>query len=276
MNEVNTPQTWAELLEWREDLPPIIHKWLKVIGRLFLFTKLIENDELGELIVDFLFASHRDINDLMTLSHTNSHHGSQYFLRTLFERTVTLKYLSHNPELVKDFKEYDAVDTDSILKGIHALTGMTVGEPAHTNITKRAGDARKKNKQEKCPVCKNQRPMSWTTMDIKTMAGKVGLDRLYLNCYTIPSKLMHPTLWGARERMDREVALHNTLQSVHQLMVETILIHRRHFVKTQRVTPIMRCAVIDYLSFWVYSDTTFDGVLTKGADLGGEPIYYGF
>jgi hypothetical protein len=109
MNEVNTPQTWAELLEWREDLPPIIHKWLKVIGRLFLFTKLIENDELGELIVDFLFASHRDINDLMTLSHTNSHHGSQYFLRTLFERTVTLKYLSHNPELVKDFKEYDAV-----------------------------------------------------------------------------------------------------------------------------------------------------------------------
>jgi hypothetical protein len=34
--------------------------------------------------------------------------------------------------------------------------------------------------------------------------------------------------------------------------------------------------VIDYLNFWVYSDTTFDGVLTKGADLGEEPIYYGF
>jgi hypothetical protein len=59
-------------------------------------------------------------------------------------------------------------------------------------------------------------------------------------------------------------------------MVETISIHGRHFVKTQRVTPIMRCAVIDYLSFWVYSDTTFDGVLTKGADLDEEPMYDGF
>lgn len=68
-DNVRAPQTWAELLEWRSDFPDIIHRWLKVIERLVIHTKLRDDDEIGDLIVGFMVASHRDINDLMTLTH---------------------------------------------------------------------------------------------------------------------------------------------------------------------------------------------------------------
>jgi len=274
--EVHTPQTWVELLAWREGFPAIIDKWLKVITRLIIHTKIRDDDELGDLIVGFMVASHIDINDLMTLTRYDSHRGAQYFLRALFERTVTLKYLSKHPEHVSAFKEYDAVDWDQILKGIQDLTGMTVGDPARANITQKATEARAKYKQEKCPVCKNQKPTAWTSLNTKEMATRVGLGHLYLNGYLMPSKLMHPTLWGTRERVKRESPMYNTLNCLHHLMVETILAHRRHFMGKQFVTPIMGNAILDFLRVWVFSDTSFDGILTRGEERHGKQIYYGF
>jgi hypothetical protein len=275
-NEVQTPHTWAELLEWRKDFPAIVHRWLKVIDRLIVYTKIQDDDELGDLIVGFMVSSRMDVTDLMTLSHADSHHGSQYCLRALFERTVTLKYLNQNPEQVAAFKEYDAVDWDQILKGVSDLTGMTVGEPAQANIGTKAREARKENKQEKCPVCNNQRPPSWTTLDTKNMASKVGLGHMYFDGFLRPTKLMHTTLWGTRERVNRRIPLVNTLKCLHELMIETIMAHRRHFVGKQYVTPIMGNAVLDFLSIWVFSDTSFDGVLTRGEERDGKRIYYGF
>jgi hypothetical protein len=275
-DEVHTPQTWAELMEWRKDYPAIIHKWLQVVARLILRTKVREDDELGDLIVGCMFASHRDINDLMALGHRDSYHGAQYCLRALFERTVTLKYLSQNPQLVSDFKDYDAVDWDQILAGIRDETGMAVGEVAQANLSTRAKAARAKNKQEKCPVCKNQRPTSWTRLDSRQMATQVGLDHLYLMGFTIPSKLMHPTLWGTRDRLGSSSPLYNTLHCMHHLLIETLMIHRRHFVGKQYVTPIMGNAILDYLKMFVFSQTSFDGALPHGEEWNGKRIYYGF
>jgi hypothetical protein len=35
-------------------------------------------------------------------------------------------------------------------------------------------------------------------------------------------------------------------------------------------------AVLDFRSVWVYSDTSFDGVLTRGEERDGKRTYYGF
>src|ERR1700753_410667 len=117
---------------------------------------------------------------LMTLSHSDSHHGAQYCLRALFERVVTLKYLHQKPECLPDFKAYDAVDWDQIANGIYQEAGISMKQEARENLSKRASELRKKHKQEKCPVCKNQRPVSWTRVDSRQMAKQVGLDHLYL------------------------------------------------------------------------------------------------
>lgn len=275
-NGVHTPQTWAELIEWRKDYPDIVHRWLQVMGRLILHSKARDKDALGDLIIGCMFASHRDINDLMTLSHQDSHHGAQYCLRALFERTVTLKYLSQNPEHLQEYKAYDAVDWEQILIGIRDETGMTVGESAWENISTQAKAARVKNKQEMCQTCHNRRPTSWTRLDSRQMAKQVGLDHLYLTGFTIPSKLMHPTLWGTRDRINSSYPLYNTLHCMHHLMIETLMIHRRHFIGKQYVTPIMGNALLDFLSIYVFSTVSFDGALTSGEEREGKRIYYGF
>jgi hypothetical protein len=275
-NDTFTPQSWAELIEWRPSYPEVIHKWLQVMGRLVLRTKVRDDDELGDLIVGCMFASHRDINDLMTLTHTDSHHGAQYCLRALFERVVTLKYLCQNPEHLPDFKAYDAVDWDQIISGIYQEAGISMQPESRENLSKRAAELRKKHKQEKCPVCKNQRPVSWTRVDSRQMAKQVGLDHLYLMSFTIPSKLMHPTLWGTRDRLTRNTPLYNTLHCMHHLLIEILMIHRRHFIGRQYITPIMGNAILDFLSVYVYSQTSFDGVLRRGQERNGQRIYYGF
>jgi hypothetical protein len=68
-NEVHVRHTWAELLEWRKDFPAIVHRWLKIIDRLIVYTKIQDDDELGDLIVGFMVSSRMDVTDLMTLAH---------------------------------------------------------------------------------------------------------------------------------------------------------------------------------------------------------------
>ena len=263
------------MLELRPEFPATIDRWLKSIVRLIIRTHVQNGDQLGDLIIGFMASTHIDANDLMTLSHQDSHYGSQYFLRAVFERIVTLKYLLRNPDKVEDFFNYDAVDWEKILNGIRNLTGMSVGEPAWSNISNRAKEARKKYKQEKCSVCGNQRPTSWTTLNTKDMAESVGMGHLYLNCYIFPSKLMHPTVWGTRARIERDNPIYNTLNCLHELLIELILIHRRYFASNYRITPLGVAAIRDFLKVWTVSQTSFDGLLMMRHGKDEFAVYYG-
>ena len=59
-------------------------------------------------------------------------------------------------------------------------------------------------------------------------------------------------------------------------MIEILMVHRRHFIGKQYITPIMGNAILDFLKFYVYSQTSFDGVLRRGQERNGQRIYYGF
>ena len=61
------------------------------------------------MIVNFINACLPDINDFMTLTHSDSHHGAQKILRSLYERTVTLKYIAANPSEAEKFVNFDAM-----------------------------------------------------------------------------------------------------------------------------------------------------------------------
>jgi hypothetical protein len=271
---ISTSQNWAEFLEGHKLFPSVIHKWLNVMARLVVHTHLKEGDVLGELIVAFMTVSYMDIDDLMSLSHRDSHHGAQYFLRSLFERTVTLKYISQNPEQAEIFRDFDAVDWDQVLQGINVLTGTSLDEPALGNLAAHAKEARKKYKQAPCTQCGLRKQTSWTTLSSKDMAGKVGMGHMHLHSFLIPSKLIHPTFWGTMSRFDGNSPMYNTLNCAHQLLVETILVHRRHFIGAKDVTPMMVATIREFLRFWVFAETSFDGVLTRGQERDGHRIYY--
>jgi hypothetical protein len=76
-----------------------------------------------------------------------------------------------------------------------------------------------------------------------------------------PTKLMHTTFYGTMEFMKSGPPIHNILNTAHELLVQSILIHRRHFAKASAPTPIMKAAVKDFRRMWVFAETSFDGML---------------
>jgi hypothetical protein len=107
------------------------------------------------------------------------------------------------------------------------------------------------------------------------MAESVGMGHLYLNCFIFPSKLMHPTVWGTRARIKDDNPMYNTLNCLHQLLIELILIHRRYFASKYHVTPLGVAAIRDFLKVWTVSQTSFDGILTMRHGEDEFAVYYG-
>jgi hypothetical protein len=66
---------------------------------------------------------------------------------------------------------------------------------------------------------------------------------------------------GMMEFMKSGPPIHNILNTAHELLVQSILIHRRHFAEDSAPTPMMRAAVKDFVDTWVFAETSFDRML---------------
>jgi hypothetical protein len=264
--KMKTPETWEQFLEFKPEFPAMIRRWMLVLRNMAIHTPANEDDLVGHLTMTVIVMSLSDVNDIMTLSHADSHIGALKLLRSLYERVVTLKYISQNPSEAEGFMEFDAVDTEKVMIAIKCKTGMEVGENAQKNLAAAASAAKKKYKQN--------RPLSWTPLNSKEMADRVGLGHMHLHAFLVASKHIHPTYWSVKSLCGSP--LFNTLCITHELIVQLIVLHRRHFTKAFGVTPMMNRAINDFLRIWTISEGTFDGILTQAhsSSSGGPPVYY--
>lgn len=274
--KARTPQKWRELVEDKPNFPSLILRWMILLRNLAIHTPANEQDFVGHLIMTNMVMSLSDVDDIMSMSHRDSHIGAHKLLRSLYERIVTLKYISENPDQAEVFMEFDSIDTEKIMAAIKAKTGMEMQENSRKNLAKVATEARKKYKQNPCPVCGEKKPFSWTPLNSKDMADRVGLGHMYFYAFLVPSKLIHPTYWSVREASGSS-ALFNTLNVMHELIVQLVLIHRRHFANAFGVTPMMNKAINDFLATWTICEGSFNGLLTRSytSPNGGESVYYG-
>jgi hypothetical protein len=236
---------------------------LRTLTRLVIQSRLTEDDLVGQLIVAFITTSLPDIDDIMTLTHYDSHYGAQKILRPLFERTVTLKYIVENPSEAERFVGYQAIDWEQVIAGIETLTSLSMSETGRTNLRNAAQKARDGYKQAPCPECGLRKQTSWTSLSSRDMSVRVGMGHMHLHSFLMASKLIHPSFWGMKESVNDSSPMFNTLNCAHELMVQLLLIHRRHFMKSKAIPlpPSVRSALGDYLSVWVYAQTSFGGAL---------------
>jgi hypothetical protein len=259
---IDSVQDWQSLLAWRPSFPSLIAKWRRAIALLSLSTQVTDDDLVGQLIITFMTTSVIDVDDLMLLTVHNKHVGAHKILRAIFERVVTLKYIAENPGEAERFMDYDAIDCAQVLDGIQATIGITLEEPALSRMRNAAAKARKKYRSEPCLECGMRKQTSWTKLSNKDMAARTDLGHMYFHAFLTSSKLIHPTYWGTREAISKESPIYNTMNYLHELMVQLILLHRRHFVKGRDITPMMSAAVGDFLAIWIFAETSFGGMLT--------------
>jgi hypothetical protein len=269
------PKNWSMFLESHPQFPSMMWNWVTLIQNLLKRTPLGDGDDLGFLICGFMAASVVDLNDILTLIHANSRSGAPKLLRSLYERTVTMKYLAEHPGEVEKFIGFQSIDWKQVIDVCQGKIGTELDEPARTRLANAATDARKEYKGEVCPQCKQRKQTNWTPKSVKELADIAGLSHLHAHSYIFPSKTMHPTFWGMIDFMKQGSPIYNVLNCAHELLVHNVLIHRRHFAKNAQPTPMMLTAIRDFLSIWVFSETSFGDLLRKGQIRDhGNRIYY--
>jgi hypothetical protein len=253
--------TWDEFVKEHAQFPDLMWKWIRLSQSLLKASHICEGDDLGFLIFGFMMASLVDLNDILTLAHNKSRSGSAKILRSIYERTVTMKYLAANPSDVPKFIGYQSIDWQQVIDQCESKIGHGLEEPARSNLANAAREARREYRNEVCPECRMRKQTDWTPKSIRERAELTGLAHMHYFGFIHPTKLMHTTFYGTMEFMKSGPPIHNILNTAHELLVQSILIHRRHFAEDSAPTPMMRAAVKDFVDTWVFAETSFDGML---------------
>jgi Family of unknown function (DUF5677) len=257
------PETWDEFVAERPYFPDLMWKWIRLSQNLLSASPTPEGDDLGFLICGFMMASLTDLNDILTLAHSKSRSGSAKILRSIYERTVTMKYLAAHPLEVPKFIGYQSIDWEQVVKECEAMSGARMSDQSRSNLSSAAKEARRKYRNEVCSECGKRKQTDWTPKSVKERADLTGLAHMHFFGYIYPSKIMHTTFYGTMEFMKPGPPIFNILNTAHELMVHNILIHRRHFAKDATPTPMMRAVVMDFRGTWLFAQTSFDGMLRE-------------
>ncbi len=259
---------WASFTQAMPEFVDVFHAAFRAIPQLVLDTTPADSDDAGLLVCELVTASMPDLDDIMLLCCKDRHWGALKLLRSLFERTVTLKYLAQNREEVQAFLAFDAADWNAVLSGIEKRYGIKAKAETLTRFDAAAKDVRDKFRQEPCEKCRMRKQTSWTPRSSLELAQKTGLEYLHFEAFVLPSKFIHTTYFGTRH-LSREspTPMHNTLKATHALAVETILVHQRYFKGDPLVSPLALEAVQGFFRVWKYADTDF-GLAEHAARVG--------
>ena len=144
---------------------------------------------LGRLAVE-------DFMEILLLCGNGYGIGGMKLLRGLYEKAVTLGYIAKNPDKAEQFLEYYYVHQGKHFN--HAKKVFAMDEFLSSSQIEQIESAYEKAKQKYqevlCKKCGTTRTwISWSELDLLSMARKAGLDKLYLQCYYDPTLQAHTT-----------------------------------------------------------------------------------
>ncbi len=208
--------SWSEFILAKPAFAVTFSSALFRLKPLLLETAPCNTDLTGSLLWRFIFASVLDCNDNVTLVSTGGDWGALKLLRSLFERTVTAKYLANHPGETNNFYDFDAIDYKSAMDAIYVESGLSMSPASRANLDHAAGEARARFKLEPCVTChRTTRMTSWTPRSMLELSTKTGLDYMYFTAWVLPTKLIHPSFYGLEQVILGTAPVYNTLYNVH-------------------------------------------------------------
>jgi hypothetical protein len=234
------PNDWRSFTAAMPTFTTLFHKAFQMIPKLVLETTP-EGDTAGLVTRQLMMASMPDLDDVLTLSSHDGHWGALKLLRSLFERTVTLKYIAQNPAEAEAFRDFDALDWQQILTGIEAKCALSPSEESRGRIVEAAKSVRKNYRQEPCSVCGLRKQTSWTPKSSKELADRTGLAYMHFEAFVMPSKYIHPTYFGTRGIFSDVTPMNNTLKHTHELALETVITSPSKSQAVRRILGSSNC-----------------------------------
>lgn len=187
-------------------------------------------------------------------------------LRGLYERAVTARYLSRNPNEAETFFAYHAIQEWKTYQRAKEVYGYRHPVSAQRAAEMEAAYQATKEKFEEplCRKCDTKRlQFSWSKLDTASMALKAGggLQRLYLSCYLLPTLNAHATVTSLMLRLAespegglsfKEGAQRDwadaALSGAHAVIIQVIDTQNQHFHLGLEAELSQCCS--DYNEIW--------------------------
>jgi len=201
---VGFPDEWNAFFQRHPSWPTVLKNLRKVMEQIFIRDVELKSPAektiffMGRLCVE-------DFNEIFVLAGNGYGFGSMKILRGLYERVVTLAYLSMNQDEATHFLEYDHIHRGRLLHHAKSFFGDLENYIPRTAIAEAEKNFKKykgKFAQTKCKKCNTKEIMhSWSKLDLASMAKKTGIDALYFPGYYYPTLQAHATAASVMYRL---------------------------------------------------------------------------
>jgi hypothetical protein len=193
--------------------------------------------------------------------------GALKILRGLYERAVTLVYLSEHPDEVELFVNYFAVSQHKLLAAIQRTFGPdTLADDPRTKEQEQLyKDVSDNYRITECKNCGGTRiNHTWNKLDFVAMAHKTGeLGKLIVPAYYWPLRHTHPTVAGMLARVEQlplGAIGFNTEQQpkeadeavrlANSILLQVLETQQKHFTLDTLKEPLQTCFK-DFEEVWV-------------------------
>jgi|SRR5271154_5881234 len=185
---------------------PLWHEIMSNLERALnlAFTRVQTMSLIEDKLVYFLGrACVKDFLEITLVCYHGYGTAAAKLLRSMYERTVTLRFIHENPCEAVLFKEYHPVQQDKLFSRLIETFGPDILPTEVIEEThRRAAAVREKYMITHCEKCETKRlNHTWNKLDFVAMAKKTGggLDKMILPGYYFPLRHAHPTFAGLSE-----------------------------------------------------------------------------
>jgi len=206
-----------------------------------------------------------DFMEILLLCYHGYGVAASKLVRSMYEHTVTLRYLHEHPEEIDTFLNYHRIQNDKLINRLIETFGDQI-LPAEV-----VADARSKAAEVKddfmIPVCdhpgaKMRLNHTWNKLDLVAMAKKSGaLGELIVTGYFMPMRHAHATFGGLTERLeiiDGQMSLKvdaqpeivdRSLMTAHNCLLDVLDVQKERF-KLEGLEEAMQVCYKDFIRAW--------------------------
>jgi Family of unknown function (DUF5677) len=260
---VGIPEEWKHFKQRNERFLQRFHHLESALNIAF-GRKIAESETIDRIIYFTGRLCAEDFNEIYLLCGNGYGIAALKLVRGLFERTVTVRYLSMHPEEAADYLDYHWVRQHKLLKAIDETFGPELlPQEKREEIEREFQLVRDRFLISDCKECKTTRVNhTWNKLDIVAMAKRVGeVGKLIVPAYYTPLREAHATVEAIFSRLDpnqdglffdggpqRKVA-DQALITAHNLILNNLELQKDHFKLTNLEEPLQQC-LQDFLDIW--------------------------
>src|SRR5258708_10563932 len=209
------------------------------------FTRIHETASLEDRFV-YLYGRMcvEDFMEIVLVSMHGYGAAAMKLLRSMYEHTVTLRYLSEHQEEIQTFMDYNLVQQDKLMKPVLQTFGERVlSQETVVDVKRKAGAVRNKFMVTDCKKCGTKKlNHTWSKLDFVSLAKQAGeISQLIVPGYFLPLRHAHSTFGGLTDRLevvndvmafrqDSELKMADqSLMTAHHCVLNVVEIQAQHF-----------------------------------------------